>query len=128
MSAQRSPQEIRHSIEANRRELAVSVERLRGEVTRITDWRAHVERHRPEIMAGAAVLGLVVGARMLRRRRRRELGPASEARPPREEAASTGFRAGARPRPGVSISARRNPRHQVNTAGDGCARVPGRSW
>jgi hypothetical protein len=71
MSAQRSPEQIRESIEANRRELAVSVENLRGEVTRITDWRAHVERHRPEIVAGAAVLGLVMGARMLRRRRRR---------------------------------------------------------
>lgn len=72
MAAQRSPAEIRNSIEANRRELAVSVERLRGEVTRITDWRAHVERHRPEIVAGAAVLGLIVGARVLRRRRRRD--------------------------------------------------------
>jgi hypothetical protein len=72
MAAQRSPAEIRSSIEDNRRELAVSVDRLRGEVTRITDWRAQVERHRPEIMAGAAVLGLIVGARMLRRRRRRD--------------------------------------------------------
>ena len=44
--AQRSPAEIRSSIEANRMELAVSVERLRGEVARLTDWRAHVERHR----------------------------------------------------------------------------------
>jgi hypothetical protein len=70
MAAQRTPAEIRNSIEANRQQLAVSVERLRGEVTRITDWRAHVERHRPEIIAGAAVVGLLVGARLLRRRRR----------------------------------------------------------
>jgi hypothetical protein len=62
--------EIRNSIEANRQELAVSVERLRGEVTRITDWRGHVERHRPEITAGAAVVGLLIGVRLLRRRRR----------------------------------------------------------
>jgi hypothetical protein len=68
--AQRSPAEIRSSIEANRQELAVSVNRLRGEVTRITDWRAQVERHRPEIMAGAAVLGLLVGVKILRRRGR----------------------------------------------------------
>jgi hypothetical protein len=68
--AQRSPAEIRNSIEANRQELAVSVERLRGEVTRITDWRSHVERHRPEIIAGAAVVGLLVGVRLLRRRGR----------------------------------------------------------
>lgn len=69
--AQRTPAEIRSSIEANRQELAVSVERLRGEVTRMTDWRAHVERHRSEIVAGAAVVGLLVGVRLLRGRRRR---------------------------------------------------------
>jgi hypothetical protein len=46
------------------------VERLRGEVARVTDWRAHVERHRPELMAGAAVVGFVIGIRLLRRRRR----------------------------------------------------------
>ena len=67
---QRSPEEIRDSIEANRLELAVSVDRLRGEVTRLTDWRAHVERHRPEIIAGAAVVGLFLGVRLLRRRGR----------------------------------------------------------
>ena len=71
MATQRSAAEIRDSIEENRRELAVSVDRLRGEVQRMTDWRAHVERHRPEIVAGAAVVGLLVGMRMLRRRRRR---------------------------------------------------------
>jgi hypothetical protein len=69
--AQRTPAEIRSSIEANRAELAVSVAQLRGEVTRITDWRAHVERHRTEITVGAAVVGLMLGARMLRGRRRR---------------------------------------------------------
>jgi len=69
--AQRSPAEIRSSIENNRMELAVSVERLRGEVTRLTDWRGHVERHSSEIAMGAAVVGLFLGARMLRRRRRR---------------------------------------------------------
>ena len=68
--AQRTPAEIRSSIEANRAELAVSVAQLRGEVTRLTDWRAHVERHRTEITAGAAVVGLMLGVRMLRRRRR----------------------------------------------------------
>ncbi len=70
MAAQRSPAEIRSSIEANRQELAVSVERLRAEVARVTDWRSQVERHRPEIMAGAAVVGLFLGVRMLRRRKR----------------------------------------------------------
>jgi hypothetical protein len=68
--AQRSPEEIRSSIEANRQQLAVSVNRLRGEIERATDWRAHVERHRPEILAGATVVGLFVGVRLLRRRGR----------------------------------------------------------
>jgi len=68
--SQRSPEEIRSSIEANRMELAVSVEKLRGEVVRITDWRAHVERHRSELMVAGAVVGLVISRRFLRRRRR----------------------------------------------------------
>jgi hypothetical protein len=68
--AQRSPAEIRSSIESNRMELAASVERLRGEVTRLTDWRGQVERHRSELMVGAAVVGLLIGGRMMRRRRR----------------------------------------------------------
>ena len=68
--AARSPAEIRSSIEGNRMELVASVERLRGEVTRITDWRGHVQRHRNELMVGAAVVGLLVGTRLLRRRRR----------------------------------------------------------
>jgi hypothetical protein len=69
--AQRSADEIRNSIESNRMELAVSVQRLRGEVEKVTDWRAHVERHRSELTAGAAVVGLLVATRLLRRRRRR---------------------------------------------------------
>jgi hypothetical protein len=69
--AQRTPAEIRSSIEANRMELAVSLDRLRGEVAQLTDWRAHVERHRSQLITGAAVVGLVVGVRLLRRRRQR---------------------------------------------------------
>jgi hypothetical protein len=69
--AQRTPAEIRNSIEANRTELAVSIGQLRGEVARLTDWRGHIERHRTELTIGAAVVGLVLGARMMRRRRRR---------------------------------------------------------
>jgi hypothetical protein len=69
--AQRSPTEIRNSIESNRMELAVSIDRLRGEVAHIADWRGHLQRHRPEVTAAAAVVGLFLGARMMRRRRRR---------------------------------------------------------
>jgi hypothetical protein len=68
---QRSPAEIRDSIEANRNELAVSIVQLRGEVAYLTDWRGHLERHRSEVTAAAAAVGLMLGARMLRRRRRR---------------------------------------------------------
>jgi hypothetical protein len=68
--AQRSPAEIRSSIEANRMQLAVSLDRLRGEVAQLTDWRGHLQRHRGQLVAGAAVVGLVVGIRMLRRRGR----------------------------------------------------------
>jgi hypothetical protein len=67
---QRSPAEIRDSIEANRNELAVSIGQLRGEVAYLTDWRGHLERHRSEVTAAAALVGLLIGGRMLRRRRR----------------------------------------------------------
>jgi hypothetical protein len=69
--AQRSSAEIRSSIESNRMELAVSLDRLRGEVAHLTDWRGHIERHRSQVVVGAAVVGLVIGGRLLRRRRRR---------------------------------------------------------
>ncbi len=69
--AQRSPTEIRDSIESNRRELAVSLETLHGEVTRITDWRGHVQRHQRELVMGAAAVGVVMLLRGRRRRKRR---------------------------------------------------------
>jgi hypothetical protein len=67
---QRSPAEIRDSIEANRNELALSIVQLRGEVAHLTDWRGHLERHRREVIVAGALLGLVVGSRLRRRRRR----------------------------------------------------------
>jgi hypothetical protein len=69
--AQRSPVEIRDSMEANRAELALSMERLHSEVVRLTDWRGHVARHRRELLIGAAVVGFALGAKRMRRRRRR---------------------------------------------------------
>jgi hypothetical protein len=68
--AQRSAAEIRDSIEANRTELAVSLERLRGEVAYLTDWRGYLKRHQREVLIGAAVVGLAVGGRLLLRRSR----------------------------------------------------------
>jgi hypothetical protein len=58
--AQRSPEEIRRSLEANRAELAVSLDRLRGEVALVTDWRRQVAAHRGQVVAGAAVAGFVL--------------------------------------------------------------------
>ncbi|HTR89098.1 MAG TPA: DUF3618 domain-containing protein [Solirubrobacteraceae bacterium] len=72
--AERSPAEIRNSIEANRAELAVSIGRLRGEVAYLTDWRGHLERHRDEVVMGAGAVALLLGVKMLRRRRRRRRG------------------------------------------------------
>jgi hypothetical protein len=73
--AQRTPEEIRNSIDNHRGELVTSVERLRGEVERMTDWRAHVERHRSQItMGAAAVVGLMVTRSLIRRRRRKRRG------------------------------------------------------
>jgi hypothetical protein len=61
MSAPRSPEEIRASIEANRAELALAVESLRGEVAKATDWRAQLGAHKREVIIGAAVAGFVLG-------------------------------------------------------------------
>ena len=61
MAPSRSPQEIRASIEHNRQELGTSLEKLRGEVVRITDWRAQLRRHRTQVVVGAVVAGFVLG-------------------------------------------------------------------
>lgn len=57
----RSPQEIRASIEQNRQQLGTSLEKLRFEVVRLTDWRAQLRNHQREIMIGAGVAGFVLG-------------------------------------------------------------------
>lgn len=68
---ERSPAEIRASMEANRAQLAVAVERLRGEVAELTDWRAHLQRHRRQVLIGAAVAGFVIGGGIAALSRRR---------------------------------------------------------
>ena len=75
----RSPDEIRASIETNRQELGVAVQQLRGEVVKLTDWRSQLQRYEPQVLAGAAVAGFVIGGGIAalgaltfgRRRRRR---------------------------------------------------------
>jgi hypothetical protein len=58
---ERTPHEIRASIEANRVELAHSLERLRGEVAEVTDWRKQILEHQKQVLIGAAVAGFVLG-------------------------------------------------------------------
>ena len=57
----RTPEQIRASIEVNRRELAISLERLRGEVAEITDWRKQIVTHQKQVLIGAAAAGFVIG-------------------------------------------------------------------
>jgi transketolase N-terminal domain/subunit len=61
MAATRSPEEIRRSIEANRAQLGVAVERLRTEVSLVTDWRRQLQTHKKQVIVGAAVAGFVLG-------------------------------------------------------------------
>ncbi len=57
----RTPDQIRASIEANRAELGVAVERLRAQASELADWRKHLRNHRTEVLVGAAVAGFVLG-------------------------------------------------------------------
>ena len=60
-NGKRSPEEIRASIEANRAELGLAVERLRGEVAEASDWRKHLRRNHQQAVAAAAGLGFLLG-------------------------------------------------------------------
>ncbi|MFL5830178.1 MAG: DUF3618 domain-containing protein, partial [Solirubrobacteraceae bacterium] len=67
------------SIEQNRQELGTSIEKLRGEVVRLTDWRAQLRPRQQQMMIGAGVAGFVIGggiaalgALTFGRRRRRD--------------------------------------------------------
>lgn len=66
----RSAEEIRRDVVAQRRELARSVDALRVRWSEATDVKAQVERHKGRLIAGAAVVGAVVGVALLLRRRR----------------------------------------------------------
>jgi hypothetical protein len=57
----RTPDEIRASIEANRQELGSSLEKLRVEVVRLTDWRSQLRGHQQQLTIGAGVAGFVLG-------------------------------------------------------------------
>jgi Protein of unknown function (DUF3618) len=77
----RTPDEIRASIEQNRQELGSSIEKLRVEVVRLTDWRSQLQRHQSQAVVAAGVAGFVLGggvaalgALTFGRRRRKALG------------------------------------------------------
>lgn len=57
----RSAQEIRAAIEADRQQLGTAVEKLRLEVSEATDWRRKLRTHQREVVVGAAVAGFVIG-------------------------------------------------------------------
>ena len=71
----RTPEQIRASIEENRRQLGTSMERLQQEIAVLTDWRGQLVKHRKQAVIGAAVAGFVIGGGiaaiggLLRRRR-----------------------------------------------------------
>lgn len=57
----RTPEQIRQSIEENRRQLGTSVERLHKEIAVLTDWRGQIAKHQKNAVIGAAVAGFVLG-------------------------------------------------------------------
>jgi hypothetical protein len=59
--ANRSPEQIRSSIEATRQELAFSVNDLRSKMTQLADWRRQLVENRQTALVGAAVAGFVIG-------------------------------------------------------------------
>jgi len=75
MPANRTPEQIRSSIEDTRKDLAFSVNDLRSKVAEITNWRRQLADNRTAAIAGAAVAGFVIGGgvaatvSLIRRRR-----------------------------------------------------------
>jgi hypothetical protein len=61
MAGARTPEEIRRSIEANRAELAVAMEKLRAEAAELADWRKQLVRKHREAIIAAAGVGFVLG-------------------------------------------------------------------
>ncbi|HWD69880.1 MAG TPA: DUF3618 domain-containing protein [Solirubrobacteraceae bacterium] len=56
----RTPEEIRASIEQNRQELGMSLVRLRDEVTELTNWRGQLRRNEKNLQIAAATAGFVL--------------------------------------------------------------------
>jgi hypothetical protein len=58
---ERTPEQIRDSIESNRMDLGRAVERLRDEVAEATDWRKHLRNNHQQAVIAAAGAGFVLG-------------------------------------------------------------------
>jgi hypothetical protein len=61
MPAARTPEQIRDSMERNRKELGTAVEQLRVEVVKLTDWRGQLRQYESQVLIGAGVAGFVLG-------------------------------------------------------------------
>jgi hypothetical protein len=61
MPAPRTPEQIRDSMERNRKELGTAVEQLRVEVVKLTDWRSQLRQYEPQVLIGAGVAGFILG-------------------------------------------------------------------
>ena len=61
LPADRTPEQIRSSIEETRKELAFSVNDLRAKVGELTNWRRQLADNRQTALVGAAVAGFVIG-------------------------------------------------------------------
>ena len=74
----RSPAEIRASIEQTHQKFTQSLQVLHGEVVEVVDWRGQIRKHRDQIMLGAGAGGFLFGGGiaatvgLLFRRRRSE--------------------------------------------------------
>jgi hypothetical protein len=65
----RSAKQIRNDIVQQRHELSRSVDALRNRWVQVTDVKRQIREHSTELAVGAAVVGFLVGAIALRRRR-----------------------------------------------------------
>ena len=66
----RSAEEIRRDIVQQRQELSRSVDALRNRWVQVTDVRRQIREHRSQLIAGATVVGFLVGGAIALRRRR----------------------------------------------------------
>ena len=56
--ADRSTQDIKASIEANRIELGRSLDKLKAEVAVATDWRGQIAKHQRQFVIGGGIAAL----------------------------------------------------------------------